>query len=222
MKKTLLLMVMALMCAFSVAADDEATELLCDVEVNSDKITNGSKEVFNELKQAVTDYMNTTKDKYKSVRTLINRRNAIKRAVTKSNAETFVRVGEKEYTVAEAIDMKNFGMNYQRGILAKLESQWRSAQAMAERENGEKLDRRADEYIKSLYENADMKNMSEEVKKVRDAFIESQSMDILDPIDAQKVIKELNDEIDSFMSDVDSALSVSNALTTVEVEYDTL
>lgn len=54
-------MVMALMCAFSVAADDEATELLCDVEVNSDKITNGSKEVFNELKQAVTDYMNTTK-----------------------------------------------------------------------------------------------------------------------------------------------------------------
>ena len=61
MKKTLLLMVMALMCAFSVAADDEATELLCDVEVNSDKITNGSKEVFNELKQAVTDYMNTTK-----------------------------------------------------------------------------------------------------------------------------------------------------------------
>ena len=61
MKKTLLLMVMALMCAFSVAADDEATELSCDVEVNSDKITNGSKEVFNELKQAVTDYMNTTK-----------------------------------------------------------------------------------------------------------------------------------------------------------------
>lgn len=171
---------------------------------------------------SVADYMNTTKDKYKSVRTLINRRNAIKRAVTKSNAETFVRVGEKEYTVAEAIDMKNFGMNYQRGILAKLESQWRSAQAMAERENGEKLDRRADEYIKSLYENADMKNMSEEVKKVRDAFIESQSMDILDPIDAQKVMKELNDEIDSFMSDVDSALSVSNALTTVEVEYDTL
>lgn len=54
-------MVMALMCTFSVAADDEATELLCDVEVNSDKITNGSKEVFNELKQAVTDYMNTTK-----------------------------------------------------------------------------------------------------------------------------------------------------------------
>lgn len=61
MKKTLLLMIVALMCAFNAVADDEATELSCEVEVNSEKITNGSKDVFNELKQSVTDYINTTK-----------------------------------------------------------------------------------------------------------------------------------------------------------------
>ena len=61
MKKTLLLMLMALICAFNVMADEEATELLCEVEVNSDRITNGSRDVFNELKQSVTDYMNMTK-----------------------------------------------------------------------------------------------------------------------------------------------------------------
>lgn len=170
----------------------------------------------------VGDFINQIKDKYKSVMTLINRRNAIKRAVTKSNATTMVKVGTDEYTVAEAIDMKNFGMNYQRGMLARLESQWRSVQSMAERENGEKLDRRADEYIKSLYENADMKNMSDEIKKVRDAFVESQTMDIIDPIGAEKTMTELRDKIDAFMSEVDAALSVSNALTTVEVEYETL
>ena len=54
-------MLMALMCAFNVIADDEATELNCEVEVNSDKISSGSKDVFNDLKQAITDYMNTTK-----------------------------------------------------------------------------------------------------------------------------------------------------------------
>ena len=54
-------MLMALMCAFNAIADDEATELNCEVEVNSDKITSGSKDIFNELKQAITDYMNTTK-----------------------------------------------------------------------------------------------------------------------------------------------------------------
>ena len=61
MKKTLLLMLLALMSAFAAVAQDDATELNCEVEVNSDKITNGSKDVFNELKQAITDYMNTTK-----------------------------------------------------------------------------------------------------------------------------------------------------------------
>lgn len=61
MKKTLLLMLLALMSAFTAVAQDEATELNCEVEVNSDKITSGSKDVFNELQQAITDYMNTTK-----------------------------------------------------------------------------------------------------------------------------------------------------------------
>ena len=61
MKKTFMLMLVALACAFSIYADDEATELNCEVEVNSDKITSGSKEIFAELKQSITDYMNTTK-----------------------------------------------------------------------------------------------------------------------------------------------------------------
>ena len=56
-----MLMLAVLLCTFSIHADDEATELNCEVEVNSDKITSGSKDIFNELKQAITDYMNTTK-----------------------------------------------------------------------------------------------------------------------------------------------------------------
>jgi len=55
------MMLVALMCAFNAVADDEATELNCEVEVNSEKISSGSKDIFNELKDKVTDYMNTTK-----------------------------------------------------------------------------------------------------------------------------------------------------------------
>ncbi len=55
------MLLLALVCAFSAVADDEATELNCEVDVNSDKITSGSKDVFNDLKKDVTDYMNTTK-----------------------------------------------------------------------------------------------------------------------------------------------------------------
>ena len=51
----------ALLCTLCALADDEATELNCEVDVNSQKITSGSKDIFNELKEKVTDYMNTTK-----------------------------------------------------------------------------------------------------------------------------------------------------------------
>ncbi len=55
------MLLMALVGFMPAFADDEATELNCEVEVNSEKITNGSKDIFNELKQSITDYMNTTK-----------------------------------------------------------------------------------------------------------------------------------------------------------------
>ena len=56
-----MLLLSAMLCVATALADDEATELNCDVDVNSDKITNVSKDIFNELKQSMTDYMNTTK-----------------------------------------------------------------------------------------------------------------------------------------------------------------
>ena len=55
-----MLLLSAMLCVATALADDEATELNCDVDVNSDKITNVSKDIFNELKQSITDYMNTT------------------------------------------------------------------------------------------------------------------------------------------------------------------
>ncbi len=170
----------------------------------------------------IADYVLSAKDVYKSIRTLINRRNAIKRAVTRSNATTMVTVGGKEYTVAEAIDMKNLGVLHLKQLCATIENQFVRAKSNAEINNGDKLEQRADSYIQSLYQGADMKNLGEEVRKMRDDFITAQTMEVLDPIGASKEIAALRDEIDGFMSEVDSALSVSNALTHIDVEYETL
>jgi len=170
----------------------------------------------------VKDHIENVRANYKSVMTLINRRNAIKGAVINSNAVTKVVIGGKEYTVAEAIDMKANGMSNLRKVLGNLELQWNRALSMAERENGEKLDARADAYVKSLYEGSDMKNLSDDIQKVRETFVASQTVDIIDPIGAQDVMRKLKDEIDTFMADVDSALSVSNALTYIDIEYETL
>lgn len=170
----------------------------------------------------IAEFANEAKEAYKSIRTLINRRNAIKCAVTRSNAVTKVKIGDKEYTVAEAIDMKNLGMDHVKQLCAAIENQFLSAKAKAERENGDRLESRADTYIQSLYQNADKKNLSDEVKKVREDFMTAQTVEVLDPLGAAKVSAELRNQVDAFMSEVDSALSVSNALTTVDIEYETL
>ena len=52
------------------------------------------------------DFVENVKSRHQKVTSLIARTEAIKRAVVNSNAVTKVTIAGKEYTVAEAIDMK--------------------------------------------------------------------------------------------------------------------
>lgn len=168
---------------------------------------------------SVSDYCAEIKSAYQSATDLIARHDAIKRAVVLSNATTKVTVGGNEYTIAEAIEMKNHGIPTQQTLLNKLKNDSRRARRDADENNGERLEMRADEYIRSLYANADMKNLSDEVKKMRADFLTSQVMEIVDPIKVADEIERLETLINTFTVEIDAALSVSNALTEITVEY---
>lgn len=168
---------------------------------------------------SISEYCNNITDTYKKARDLMDRRQAIKRTVVMSNAITKVTIGDMQYTVAEAIEMKNHGIELLQTMFRTLETDLRDAQTLSEKNNGEALEERANAYINNLYSNTDLKNLSEEVKKVREDFIKSQTYELIDPIDVKKEIKALEEEINSFMVDVDSALSVSNAVTEIEISY---
>lgn len=167
----------------------------------------------------VGDYCNEIQASYQSVNGLIARRDAIKRAVTLSNATVTVIIGGKEYTVAEAIELKNHGIPLRQMLLKKLDSDNRRARMEADKNNGDVLEMRADEYVKSLYGNVDMKGASDEIKKVRADFIAAQTMEIVDPIRVTEEMARLEKEINDFMVEIDSALSVSNALAELEITY---
>ena len=64
-----------------------------------------------------------------------------------------------------------------------------------------------------------MKGASDEIKRVRADFITAQTMELVDPIGIEGEMKRLDKQISAFMVEIDSALSVSNALTEVTVEY---
>lgn len=167
----------------------------------------------------VEDWKESVKSQHQKVMDLIRRRDAIKRAVVNSNAVTKVLVAGVEYTVAEAIDRKNNGTQFLAMLAQRIAHDHTMAKTNADRANGPELERRADEHVKVMFGNSDMKGSTVEAKRVRDEFIEAQTMELVDPIGALKVIEALDEEVTSFMTNVDAALSVSNAITKIVVEY---
>ena len=98
---------------------------------------------------SIGDYCKEVQASYQSANDLIARRDAIKRAVTLSNATVKVTIGGKEYTVAEAIELKNHGVPLKQMLLKKLDSDNRRARMEADKNNGDVLELRADEYVGS-------------------------------------------------------------------------
>lgn len=168
---------------------------------------------------SVDEWKENVKSQYQKVMDLIRRRDTIKRAVVNSNAVTKVIVAGKEYTVAEAIDRKNNGVGFLTLLTQQMAKDHTMAKMNADRANGPELDRRADDHIKVMFGSSDMKGSTEEARRVRAEFIEAQTTELVDPIGVLKVISELDEEVTSFLTAVDAALSVSNAITQITVEY---
>ena len=167
----------------------------------------------------IEDFKKMAQGTYDKVSDLINRRKAIKKAVVLSNAKTTVKIADVEYTVAEAIEMKNHGIELEALLINTMDKQYKQAQAEVNRQNENYLEERADQYVTAIYGNKDGKTATADIEKVRKDFLEANSYEIIDPINVPEKVEALRQKIDAFMADVDSALSVSNALTKITIEY---
>ena len=168
--------------------------------------------------KTIADFMADTESSYQSVKALINRRNAMKRAVVLSNAITKVNIGGVEYTVAEAIEMNNHGMENLVDLRDYLREQYSSVKRMVESENGDKLVKACENYIQATFGTKEKVN-NPDIEMAQKAYMTNNAYDIVTGFDIEEVIKELTDRIDAFKAEVDSALSVSNALTVIEFDY---
>ena len=168
--------------------------------------------------KTIPDFMADTESSYQSVKALINRRNAMKRAVVLSNAVTKVEIGGVEYTVAEAIEMNNHGMENLVGLRNCLREQYSSVKRMVESENGDKLVKACENYIQATFGTKEKIN-NPDIEMTQKVYMTNNTYDIVTGLDIEEVIKELTDRIDTFKAEVDSALSVSNALTVIEFDY---
>lgn len=170
-------------------------------------------------------FAENAKSSYQSILDLISRRNAIKAAVAKSNAVTTVKVAGKEYSVTEAIALKQHGMELYTELVNEITSQYAQADRAVALANAG-LDASADQYIATLYggEKA-VKNVdSAEVAATRASYIEGLTTVLVDGLAGKNttletVCSDLQKRIDDFHNEVDAALSVSNATTTITIAY---
>ena len=168
---------------------------------------------------SLEEYKGTMQGCYDKATALIKRRNAIKRAVVLSNATTKVNINGVEYTVAEAIEMKNHGVEFDDMLYRTLNNQYLKAQAEILKQNGDDLEKRAEQYVIGIYGSKEGKTNTDDFEKTKKDFITANSYELIDPIKILDKINSLEESISSFRAEVDAALSASNAVTEIEISY---
>lgn len=168
----------------------------------------------------VDEFKESTKSTYQKISDMIRRRDAIKRAISKSNAITMVSVGGVEYTVAEAIWMNQMGIDAKQHLHNLLNTDYGDCVRKAEFNNSS-LDDKAEQFIIAMNGNKTDKAAmnTEEATSAKKAYIDSNTCNVVSGLDIKKEIESLANEIDSFKAEVDAALSTSNATTMIEVVY---
>ena len=163
----------------------------------------------------IDEFMKTMQGSYDKVVGLIAYRNRLKTLVVESNAKTIVKVGNKQMSVAEAIERKQ-SIQYEKDLLKKLCEQYTRAINLVTSKNDE-LPEKLETYLINILGNKD-KQSPEEVKLHTETFMKRNEYELIDPLNVKKIIDTLEASINEFESEVDAVLSESNATTFIEIE----
>ena len=176
----------------------------CVVKKKDEKQVNG---------MSLEEYNKKVEGNFNAIIDLIKRREQIKAKIMHSNTITKVNVAGEEMTVAEAIERKNT-IEYKKKLLNRLRADLQMA--LDEMENGNiiLLDKLESFLEATLGDNPS----SKEIETVSEMFKEKNELKLYNPINIEKKIEKLEEEIEDFLMEVDFVLSESNSKTTIEID----
>ena len=162
----------------------------------------------------VEKFSRTAHAEYQSFLDLVKRRDTLKRAVVSSNANTHVKVGTWEGSVAEAIEYKT-SIFYKKRLLDIMRAQLLTAKAQFKVQQ-ENVDERLEKLLHSEL-GKDVKTSPETITALTNSFRENNKVELVDPLDLSQKTNELEEEIESFETNVDWVLSEVNGKTTIQI-----
>ena len=122
-------------------------------------------------------------------------------------------------TIAEAIYMKNEGIDNLKALLTTMSVQYARAQDIIQKNNGDNLTKACEDYIVKLFGAGENKSVSLDIEVAKNKYIEENTFDLIEGVDTAKAIETLKNKIDTFEAEVDAAITVANATTTIEISY---
>lgn len=177
-------------------------------------VSRGNHDVALKASIDKVEFEKYAKSSMKSVEDLISRRNEIKSSILISNATAKVKIGEKEYTVIEAIERKN-SIIHDKSFLDQMRSQLSVCRKDIET-NRVQVDKNIQKLIEASY-GREASPSKEDYDAIADPQTKRHELKLLDPCKLDDKVKELDDKIDEFLKEVDICLTESNARTEIEV-----
>jgi len=167
---------------------------------------------------SVSEFKTLAQSTHDSATDLIKRQRGIKAAINQYNACKIIDVCGRKYTIAQAIWEMNYGMAEEKNLVTRYSEMLRKATAQIERANGDDLNRRAEAAMTAIHGNKDKANNDDFLKGVED-YKAAHALELVDPLNIRKIIADLDKSIAEFEANVDAAIQVANATTTLTIEY---
>lgn len=172
--------------------------------------------------ETIEEWTKRQRETYDSFTDLCKRRNAIKMAISDSNAKTTVVIpaySETPISIAAAIDLQKYALQYEEQLVVGLTNTYNSVKARYEIEKA-KIEAQADKNVESTFGNTTSKDVDPKaISEYRETYIENNKVTLQDPINIQKVVADIANKNDAIRTQIDSRISVSNATTTITVSY---
>jgi hypothetical protein len=151
---------------------------------------------------------------YQSYQDLVARYNKLKAAIVQSNATTTVTIGDKSYTVADAVERKR-NILMEKELLSVLRSQYQDVQEALKAHQAQEQMRV--ERLLQVELGKDAKTNVETIQSLTDTFLAQNKAEIVDPLRLTDIITSLNHSIEEFETKVDWVLSESNGRTQISL-----
>jgi len=160
------------------------------------------------------EFKKNAQSQYDSVTDLINRKVKIKSAIVNANCVTKIKVGERDMTIADAINFKRV-IEMKKKLVNEMKRKHMVAVGNMNK-NNEIVQKNVETLLANALGKDNVKTSKEDVDAISKPYLDNNIFSLFNPLETEKKVEALEKEINEFESEVDACLSEANATTFIE------